>query len=254
MTDKPPLTLCRVVSLASASERRAVFSERAEGSGVKWSFFDACTQKHPDLAYDVSAVRASFGRSLGKGEIGCFSSHYALWQELIAEPDATQYLVVEDDVILDWTMAKTLCEIDFTSQGINYLRLMFKVMRPFISRKIGFGTRQRSIIELYGWAFGTQAYMITKAGAQAFSEALNTIEMPIDDQMDQSWHHGIPNLAIFPPIAMEEAVPSAIAADRLTDDKSRRINSAFRSAGRRKAKRAYWRAKAKDIVGQRLKR
>jgi glycosyl transferase family 25 len=198
-----------VISMADAYERRARFEERARNAPVPWSFRPAHTGLHPALHYDEQSAIVFKGRPLRPGELGCFSSHYAAWEDLQSDV-ADQYLVLEDDVIVDWTFIGKLAEVNLAEMGINYLRLYYKFPVRASLVKENFVERARSIVELSGPAFGTQGYAITKAGAQIFLNHCRAVVRPVDDEMDRSWVHGLLNLAVFPFPIMEESAASTI--------------------------------------------
>ncbi|WP_374651113.1 glycosyltransferase family 25 protein [Dongia sp.] len=202
-----------VISLESAKERRARFSSRALDAGMDWQYLPAYTQLHPALSYIESDAIAFKGRPLRQGELGCYSSHYAAWESLI-EGEADQYIVMEDDIIVDWAFVRKISKVDLDALGIGYLRLYCQLpvnnaafMRAFIDQS-------RSIVELFGFASGTQAYVVTKATARKLMAHCKNVRAPIDNELDRSWSHGIPNLTVFPFPVMEESVPSGIGVDR----------------------------------------
>ena len=86
-----------IITLASAAQRRAFQQEQAERLGFEpvW---------HPAVGVDDMSDAFffqhafSWQRPLKKTEVGCFMSHYQLWQR-IAQSDGPA-VVLEDDVIL----------------------------------------------------------------------------------------------------------------------------------------------------------
>lgn len=210
---KPRATRIFVVSLKKADERRRIFAERARDAGVEWEFFDAWETLAPGLVYDEAAATLHKGRPLSAGELGCYSSHYMLWQQLMAD-DAEQYIVLEDDVIVDWSMLRAVAGTNLAASRIEYLRLYYKFPSTYIPRKYGFLIRTRTLIELTGIAYGTQGYVITRDGAAKFLEYCRRVTHPIDDQMDRFWDHGVPNMCMFPFPLMEEAGSSTIGDSR----------------------------------------
>lgn len=199
--------------MTSADKRRAAFAARAQAAEIPWRFFDARTELVEGLTYDSEAVERNKGRQLTQGELGCYASHFAIWQEMARE-GIPQCVVLEDDVIVDWAFLSHLCATDLHARNIPYLRLYSKM--PTFNRIVScnFLQHSRSVVELVGHPYGTQAYAITLSGARAFLKACATIRRPIDDQMDRSWEHGIRNLALFPAPVIEEFVPSGIGSDR----------------------------------------
>lgn len=220
-----------VVSMPGATRRRSAFTARAARSYLSWRFFDACTDLAPGLTYDAKAVEKNKGRQLTRGEIGCYSSHYAIWRDMAAR-GVPQCIVLEDDTIVDWAFLSVLAATDLSAWDIPYLRLYAKM--PAFSRTVkrDFLQRSRSIVEYVGHAYGTQAYVVTLDGAKAFLRACATIRRPIDDEMDRSWEHGVRNLAVFPAPVIEEFGDSAIGLSRFEEKRS----PAFNAPGQRVAR------------------
>lgn len=221
-----------VVSLESAAARRTAFAGRAVATPLPWRFFDACTGLAAGLELDELAVRRNKGRALTPGEIGCYASHFSIWQAMI-ERGTRQAIVLEDDVVADWAYLQRLAETDLHALGIDYLRLYAK--RPTWQRIVrkDFLQHSRSIVELIGLAYGTQGYAITLEGARRFAEHCRIVRRPIDDEMDRSWAHGIRNLALFPAPIFETATASDIGSARFGP----KADPAYRSLGQRLRRR-----------------
>lgn len=216
-TDSRPVqTKVIVISMADAKERRSRFQARARNATAHWSFYPARTGLHPALRYDEQAAIIAKGRPLSAGEIGVYSSHYSAWEDFLSD-DADQYVVLEDDVIVDWIFLSKLARVDLGSMGINYLRLYYKVPVKSALVKENFVERARSIIELDGTAFGAQGYVITKDGAKIFLDHCRFVTRPIDDEMERSWVHGQRNLSVFPFPIMEESAESIIGGSRFEE-------------------------------------
>jgi glycosyl transferase, family 25 len=202
-----------VINMANAVERRARFEMRACHAPAPWSLYPAHTSLHPALTYDEQGAIIAKGRPLRPGELGAYSSHYAAWQDLQSD-DADQYVVLEDDVIVDWNFLGKLAQVNLAKMGINYLRLYYTHPMRTTLVKRNFIDRVHSIVELDGSPFGAVAYAITKAGARIFLDHCRIVRRPIDDEMDRAWAHGQRNLSIFPFVAMEESGGSIIGDAR----------------------------------------
>lgn len=202
-----------VVSLESAEARREAFDARAAGTSLAWRFFDACTAPVPGMTIDEAAIRRNKGRPMSKGEIGCYASHFSIWQDMIAR-GVHQAIILEDDTLVDWTYLEQLAHTDLQAQGIDYLRLYAK--RPTWQRVVrrDFLQHSRTVVELVGLAYGTQGYAITLEGARKLARHCRTVRRPIDDAMDRSWAHGLPNLALYPAPILEAAIVSDIGNSR----------------------------------------
>lgn len=207
----PPIrTKVFVISLRSAEDRRERFAHRAEPATLEYSFFDARQTLHTKLSYEPSAVRVSYGRELRQGELGCYSSHFALWDQLVEDDEADQYIVLEDDIIADWKRLAAIARYDFSVDGVSFVRLYQKRPTEFIVTKRRYILPSFCLVQNLGFAYGTQGYVITKHGASLLMNACRTVRRPIDDEMDRFWAHGIPNLALFPFPIIEEDVSSSI--------------------------------------------
>lgn len=202
-----------VISMDSSTERRARFAARAQQTPIAWEFFPAYTSLHPALIYDDTDALIAKGRRLSPGELGCYSSHYAAWESLLESP-FDQIVVLEDDVLADWELIAKLATFDLSQLNIGYLRLCYNVPVKSTVVKRRFINYNRRIVELFGFASGTQGYVIARPAAKAMLEYCRRVRRPIDDQMDSTWRHGIRNLSVFPFSVVEESADSAIGLDR----------------------------------------
>jgi glycosyl transferase family 25 len=211
--DAVDTTPVAVVSLSAAHERRAMFTKLAADSRLPWSFFDARTAIAPPLRYDESAARRVHGRTLTDGEIGAYTSHVAVWQRLV-ESTQRQIIVFEDDVVVDWPLIARLASLDFSAMGIDYLRLFTKIPARFRKLRCPFIDRYHHLIRLTSFALGTQAYLITRDGAQRLLKHAMQVECPVDAYMDKYWKHGVPNIALYPFPVFERFDASTIGEAR----------------------------------------
>jgi len=226
MATKLVRTRAVVISLEDSHGRRTRFSERAKAADTKvdWQFFDAHRELDSRLAYDTAKAARVHGRSLQPGELGVYSSHVGTWRALL-EGDADQFVVLEDDTIVDWRALELIAKHDFSANGYDYVKLFYKRASPHIVLRTDYIINGTSLVQLLGKPYGAQGYVITRAGAQKMLPACQTVVRPIDDQMDRFWEHGIPNLSLFPFPLMEEAGPSDIGPARY--EKMRRPQAAF---------------------------
>ena len=208
-----------IISLADAAARRAQMEQSLRNSALDWQFFAAHRELHGALRYTPSASHAAHGRTLRAAELGCYSSHYAAWQWLL-DSEYEQMLVFEDDVAVDWDFIAQLATTDFTDLHIPYLRLFAKIPPRWRYVASPFFDRYHHLIRITGYALGTQAYLLTKTGAQQFVTAGTTIRYSIDAFMDRYWEHGVENLALFPFPVFERVLPSSIGAARFAAERT----------------------------------
>lgn len=213
-TGREPRTKIWVVSLRTAQARRSAFLATVTDAARDWDFFDACSGVGPGLVYDAERVRALNNRPLQQGELGCYSSHYQLWSWLEHSADYEQMVVIEDDVAMDWGFLAEVSRIDLQSHGIEYLRLFAKMPSPWRFVASPFLDRYRHLIQFTGYPLGTQAYLVTRAGARKFRRHAQVIEAAVDVYMDRTWEHKVLNLAIVPFPAYERHQASSIGEGR----------------------------------------
>ena len=139
-----------------------------------------------------------------------------MWRALLADDAADRYLVLEDDVQVDWPFIERLVDADQAEVPWPLLRLWFAL--PVPTRKVFgplFGTYQ--VVELLDHGFSTVAYVIDKAAAARLVAALAEVVVPVDVAIEQGWRHGVRNLAVFPFPVLHPIGPSHIGGERWTD-------------------------------------
>jgi glycosyl transferase, family 25 len=179
-----------VINMVDAVERRDRFEKRARHAPLPWSFYPAHTSLHAALTYDEQGAIIAKGRPLRAGELGVYSSHYAVWQDLQSD-DVDQYVVLEDDVIVDWNFLGKLAQVNLAKMGINYLRLYYT-----------YPTRRTALVK--------QNFIDGKH----FLDHCRVVRRPIDDEMDRTWAHGQRNLSVFPFPVLGESGESIIGVAR----------------------------------------
>ncbi len=185
----------QIISLQSATARREAISQQMEKQALPWAFFDACDGTKqigpPYVAEDAFRAR---GRTLVKGEIGCYQSHWALW-EMLANSDDKWWMILEDDHLLDPAFdVRSL--VDAADQmTVNYVRLASIFLQKFAVLGMFKG---RQIVRFKSGPYGAGAYLISQTGARLLLASINAMLRPVDDEMDRFWANGIPAIAVFP--------------------------------------------------------
>ncbi len=227
----------RVISLADSPRRVAMALQLEAVPGLAWSFFDALRTLPESLAYDEAGARRAIRRVMTPGELGCFASHVALWHELAAGA-ADAMVVLEDDLLIDPTFFAQLPAVVGALASHDFVRLHAK--SPVAARVIG-RVAGRHVVRYRGIAFGTQGYILRRAGAQRWLASIRSVVRPVDDEIDRYWAHGVPNIGIHPFPVMEIGGPSTIEGERRELPQPRwhefgwQARRAFESARRRLA-------------------
>lgn len=202
-------TMVRVISMASASQRRAQFAAHAQGVVVPWEFFDALTGPRLPLVHAPESALVRTGRALRPGELGCYASHYAVWEDFLAST-AEQLLVFEDDVLVDWVAVTQLVSQDFAAMEVHVLKLFATFPLKFRTVRHKFYSDHSHLVRVQGYCYGTQAYLLTRQAATALVEACAVLDMPVDWAMSRYWAYDYANYAVVPFPVIERLVPSSI--------------------------------------------
>ncbi|WP_252832484.1 glycosyltransferase family 25 protein [Helicobacter bizzozeronii] len=148
------------------------------------------------------------GRLMSVGELGCYASHYLLWQKCIQlhEPIA----ILEDDVHLKSHFFERLDFLQKHIDKIGYIRLSHNTHHKICKRP----TKFPHIFEIaqFTRGVGAQGYCLTPKAAHKFIKASQKWVMPVDWVMDNHCLHGVKNL-VFEPFIIgenEQAMQSSI--------------------------------------------
>jgi glycosyl transferase family 25 len=189
-----PLTLY-VINLPSSPERRLSMQQQAAALGVPLTFFEAVNGRaeHPLFAHVNTAKRlACKGRPFRPGEMGCWASHYLLWQQCVASNQPI--IVLEDDIALGPQLPALLQALPALPEDVGYFRLHAGNCPSAPWRRFaGFVLHRywRSPMCTFGY------YLAPSAARQFLAHAQEWV-LPVDDYMDLAWLHGVECLGLKP--------------------------------------------------------
>ena len=184
----------RIISLASRSDWRRQIADRFDRLGVTgYSFLDAVNGKaqpdHPLFAHYDPIARARVkgrGRDLKPSQLGCFASHYLLWQE--CAESGRPLIVIEDDAILKENFLDALVQAPGLAETWPLVWL-YEYDRPGRdpSMKVGKAGPFTLMRKLKQHSCSV-AYLLSPAGAAALLRHGQTWVYPLDDTMFRfSW-------------------------------------------------------------------
>ncbi|XP_058843079.1 probable inactive glycosyltransferase 25 family member 3 isoform X2 [Acipenser ruthenus] len=121
------------------------------------------------------------GRTLTKGEVGCFLSHYNIWKEMV-DLQLERAVVFEDDVRFQGNFKKRLLrlmeEIDLVELDWDLIYLGRKQVNPTQEQPV---ENVRNLVEA-GYSYWTLSYVISLQGATKLLNAEPLSKMvPIDE-------------------------------------------------------------------------
>ena len=149
-------------------------------------------------AYDRTRALRIYGVEMKDSEIGCFLSHYRIYERMVRE-DVETALVLEDDVSIEPNLPMVVADLlacPFREWLVVRLDTKLgRVAKPASPRFLGTRVAELSdgavLYRLRSQVLGVGAYLIRREGAARMLEYGKRIFMPIDQTMDRYWENGI---------------------------------------------------------------
>jgi glycosyl transferase family 25 len=165
---------------------------------------DGKTLSENDLAiYSKTIALRDFGRELTPGELGCAFSHIKMWQKLV-NSDYEEVLILEDDVLIGRALIDILHNRNKLPKDYQHVNFSTKAKQQPTGDFVTDIYRASNHMER---AYSSEAYLITKSGAQRLLDLVNPLYMPIDNFITIA---GIVSYGIFPSVAVSAGFSSSI--------------------------------------------
>lgn len=197
-------TMIYVINLEKSNERRAFISNQFEKlpQKVSYTFFKAVYGKeepnHPLFAkYNPEKRFHRKGHYMNLSQLGCFASHYLLWQKCIELNQGI--IVLEDDAIIHSNFTEV---VNFISSDENKFEF-FWLSPPAPARrnqkgKEIYNSKSFSISKYkQGWG-NTTGYFITPKAAKKLLSYCQEWIYEVDITMERYWENQIDYLALAP--------------------------------------------------------
>ena len=210
MPDLPPIF---VISLARAAARREKVRAQLNSLGLRYTMIDAVDGAALDLAQYSDRLRFDKwkflrGRELSRGEIGCFLSHYQLWEKLAAQQTQCA-LVLEDDISPDENFAEVAAAAAKVKWWWDVILLSAR-KRYKIDRVLCDLPHGRRLVRFNKRVGTTRAYLINQSGIKKLLGICRDISAPIDWRYAEWWLNGIEYYAVDAAITKDGKHPSTI--------------------------------------------
>ncbi|RBM42825.1 glycosyltransferase family 25 protein [Vibrio tarriae] len=209
-----------VISLKNSLDRRASIEQQMASYGLTFEFFDAIDGRinppHPIFFNYDYAKRLWFtsGKMPSKGELGCYASHYLLWQKCIelGEP----IVILEDDVKIKPELQEYIRYVADEIGNFGFLRLQLAYERSKCLLKKN--TDKYSISFLTNNFGGAIGYALSPQSASKLVNASERWSMPVDNYIGSLYLHNMPSF-LFSPSLIEhpENFETTIQNDRQCD-------------------------------------
>jgi len=188
-----------VVNLDRAPERWEKISAQLTREGLtptRFAAIDGSLGQHEAVSrYDERAALRRHCLPLLPAELGCFASHYLLWQRVLES--GTAAIVLEDDLRIDPGFANVVRLAEDLAQRYPAVRLsaLRQGRTPRFVAALDGGYR---LVRHNKGPLGTQGYMVTPEGAAGFLANGKVWSEPVDFYMDAFWRHEVAALEIVP--------------------------------------------------------
>ena len=208
----PPDLPIFVISLARATTRRENIRARLDKLGADYEIVDAvdgATLTDADYGDNIlrrDKFRRKFGREILDGEIGCYLSHYQLWQRMVTEkiPSA---LVLEDDANWDEDLLAIADDIDNLDWSWGVVLLSGRRRKPIHGHVLAPVGDNRKLLLCSKRRVTAAGYVISQTGAWALLQYCREITAPIDITYGEWWQSEIPFYVVSPlPVRQVEPV------------------------------------------------
>lgn len=212
-----------VINLERDSERRDYMRTQLSTLGITAEFVPAVDGRKMDASgwktYDRNKTLRIYGVEMMATEIGCYLSHFNIYERMIRE-NIPVALIMEDDIVCTPSLP-TIIEDLIAGPNPEWLVVRFesqrgRVREPKKPEFKGISVKKLRGGELYRLGthvLGFGAYLIRKEGAQRMLEYGNPIFMPVDQTMDRYHENGIAPYIVRPlPVYQKPEMESRIGA------------------------------------------
>lgn len=204
MFDSPKIF---VISLKNSSRRQNI-TKQLTSYQIDFEFFDAIDglKGHALFKHYNSKKRLLIkGYPMTAGELGCFASHYLLWEKCIKINQPI--IIIEDHAKIFHVFLKVIQEFNKLTKEEGFYKL-YSGAKP--SFKVVKQVSNLAVVKFTSKTNMTTGYIITpKAAELLICHAEEWVE-PVDDYMDREWQHHIPKYGVYPYSLARKDIPSEI--------------------------------------------
>jgi glycosyl transferase family 25 len=206
----------RVISLPGETIRRRNVEAQMRELGLEFKFFDAVDAREgrdPVLdRFKPTSFLAHKGRVHRAGEVGCYASHFLLWQECAASEKP--FLVLEDDFVFTKEAKRSLADVFALADTYDFIRL--EPTRKKLSLE-KMSSNNLKVIRFLKVPQALTGYQITPSAARRLYAASTVFRHPVDGFVRNQYLHRVPIHGVEPAVVVSgggDLMPSTIGSRR----------------------------------------
>lgn len=201
-SDAAPLPIL-VINLRGSTERWAKASAELKAAGLSFERLEAVDGRllpQTELNQIAPWDRSAFFKPLSPGEVGCYLSHLAAAERIVAEGWA-RALVLEDDFLLGEEFGSRLADLLVVSHAAPDLIKLEGVRSG--GQSLGVLGSGYQLLRNRRPPSRTIAQLWSLAGARKFLAASRELRRPVDVQLKHWWEGNLEILHVSPPLVMD---------------------------------------------------
>jgi glycosyl transferase family 25 len=187
-----------LINLKRDSDRLVKMDAQLKAMGLPYELFEAVDGKAraDELArrVDVAGYERNMGSRILPGKMGCYASHVAVWELLVASP-YRMALILEDDVVFHDDFTRSL-ELAIMA-GAHWDTLRFNCIRakmPVTQGRLG-----PYRLNAYAGPFtGNATYLLKRELAERLLPALWPQTRAFDHELNRFFHHDFRQMGLEP--------------------------------------------------------
>lgn len=195
-----------VLSLKRARDRQTQIEELLRKANIPFEFFwgtEGNASDNPVMQFYDERLRVrTKGEPLSPGQLGCFGSHYRIWQKCVN--DQQPLIVLEDDAKFDsGLLNEFIANAHYFPDEAGCIRLFTNNTRNHKEFQIG----QVGSFQLLRYTKGpmsTMGYYLTPKGASMFLKSANPVFLSVDIYMDRYWVNNVLCCGVSPSIVSHD--------------------------------------------------
>lgn len=213
-----------IINLKRSTDRRRKMEDQLKSVSLPFEFFPAIDGRLGEHRtfnhYSEEFCIRKWRRPLTPGEVGCFASHYLLWQRCVEQN--LPLLILEDDVVIGRGFESAVRAAHQIVNSIGYVRL--SGIRVSESRAYPMSVcAPWSVVRFLRGPLGSQCYAISPIAAGTLLRHADQWDQPVDNYMDSFWRHGILCLGLHPfPVQPSTGIASEISWNGISPSEENR--------------------------------